>query len=167
MPALEALGHLLAILEGREPVASRAEVLGDGTIGREEPLRVPGRLEPLHAPLPLAGGLMGVFSPIVQIAVLAVLHTGQDFPLRGTVAGEKDFVQVPLVTGSGTPMPELIGILLAKLATAFPDRFVGHDHPAGEQQLFDVSVAEAEPEVQPNTMTDDLRWKSVIFVGGG
>jgi hypothetical protein len=88
MPDLEALGHNVAIHGGREPVASRVEVLRDGTIGREESLGVTQRLEPLHAPLPLAGGLMGVFGPIVQIAVLAVLYTGQDFPFRGTIAGQ-------------------------------------------------------------------------------
>ena len=29
---------------------------------------------------------MGVLGPIVQIPVLAVFDTGQDFPLRGTIA---------------------------------------------------------------------------------
>jgi hypothetical protein len=38
---------------------ARAEVLGDGPIGGEEPLRVSGGLEALQAPLPLTGGLMG------------------------------------------------------------------------------------------------------------
>jgi hypothetical protein len=84
-----------------------------------------------------------------------------------TMNREEHLVEVPLVTWPRAPVPELIGIVLAKLATPFPDGFVGHDHPACEQELFDVSVAEAEAEVQPNTMTDDLRWTSVIFVGGG
>ena len=39
MPALESLGHLLTILEGGEQVPSWSEMLGDGTIGGEEPLR--------------------------------------------------------------------------------------------------------------------------------
>jgi hypothetical protein len=58
LPDLESLRHFSAILGGGEPVASRSEVLGDGTIRGEEPLRMTRRLEPLHVPLPLAGRLM-------------------------------------------------------------------------------------------------------------
>jgi hypothetical protein len=53
-----------------------AYVLGNGTIRGQEPLGVPWRLEPLHAPLPLTGGLMGVFRTVVEIAVLPMLDTG-------------------------------------------------------------------------------------------
>jgi hypothetical protein len=34
---------------------------------------MPWRLKALHAPLALAGGLVGVFRTVIQIAVLAVL----------------------------------------------------------------------------------------------
>jgi hypothetical protein len=88
MPTLESLGHLLAVLGGGEPMASRSEMLGDGTIGGEEPLRLPGRLEPLHTPLPLAGGLMGVLRAVIEIPVLAVLHAGQYFSLGSTITFE-------------------------------------------------------------------------------
>jgi hypothetical protein len=69
-------------------VASRAKVLGNRTIGGEEPLGLPGRFKPLHAPFPLAGRLVGVFGSIIQIAVLAVFDTGKQLPLRGAVALE-------------------------------------------------------------------------------
>ena len=39
---------------------TRAKVLRNGTIGGEEPLRLSWGLEPLHAPLPLPGGLVSV-----------------------------------------------------------------------------------------------------------
>jgi len=65
LPALESSGRLSAILRGGEPVASRSEVLGHGTIGGEEPLGVPWRFEALHPPLPLAGRLVSVFGAIV------------------------------------------------------------------------------------------------------
>ncbi len=65
----------MAIDGGREPVASRAEVLSDRSIRGEKPLGVPGGLEALQAPLPLAGGLMRVLGTVVEVAVLAVLHT--------------------------------------------------------------------------------------------
>jgi hypothetical protein len=46
LPDLESLGHLLAIRGSGKPVASRAEVLGNGTIGGKEALGVTGDLNP-------------------------------------------------------------------------------------------------------------------------
>jgi hypothetical protein len=67
-PCLELLRHLLTVFGGRVEVTSRAEVLDNGAIGGEEALGVPWRLEPLHAALALAGGLMRVFRPVIQVA---------------------------------------------------------------------------------------------------
>lgn len=64
---------------------SWTEVLGDGPIAGEEPLRMSWRLEALHAPLPLAGRLMRVLSAMVRIPVLPVFHTGQHLALRGPI----------------------------------------------------------------------------------
>ena len=66
MPALESLGHLLTIREGEEPVPSRSDVLGDATIGGEEPRRMSWGLDALHAPLALAGGLLGVLRAVID-----------------------------------------------------------------------------------------------------
>jgi hypothetical protein len=41
LPDPQSLGHLLAALWGGQPMASRSEVLGNGTIGSEETLGVP------------------------------------------------------------------------------------------------------------------------------
>ena len=51
-----------------------AEMLRDGTIGREEPLGVARGLEPLHATLALAGGLVGVLYAIIEIAMLTMFR---------------------------------------------------------------------------------------------
>jgi hypothetical protein len=51
----------------------RAAVLGHGPVGREEAPGVTRGLKPLHAPLPLAGGLVRVFCPIAEVAVLSML----------------------------------------------------------------------------------------------
>ena len=67
---------------------TRAEMLGDGAIGGEEPLGVPWRFEPLHASLPLAGRLVGVLRPIVQIPVLTMFHPWEDLSLSSSVALE-------------------------------------------------------------------------------
>jgi hypothetical protein len=65
---------------------ARSKVLGDRTIGGEEPLGVPWGLKPLHASLPLACRLVGIFRAVVQIAVLAMFHPRQDLALRGGIA---------------------------------------------------------------------------------
>jgi hypothetical protein len=67
---------------------SRAEVLGDGPIGGEEALGVSWGFKALHAPLPLAGRLVGVFGAVVEVAVLPMFDPGEQLPLRGAVARE-------------------------------------------------------------------------------
>jgi hypothetical protein len=44
---------------------------------REEALRVACRLEAPHGPLALAGRLVGVLRPIIEIPVLPMFHAGQ------------------------------------------------------------------------------------------
>jgi hypothetical protein len=53
----------------------------------EELLRVAGRLEPPHGPLALAGRLMGILRPVVQIAVLPMLYAREELLLGCPIAG--------------------------------------------------------------------------------
>lgn len=62
---------------------------------------------------------------------------------------------------------ELIGVLLAELASPLTDRFVGHGDAAGEQELFHISVAEAETEIQPDAVADDFRRKATVLITVG
>jgi hypothetical protein len=80
---------------------------------------------------------------------------------------EEDLVQVPRVARSGTPAPELIGKILTKLQTPLADGFIRDDDFPGAQQLFDIAIAEAEAEIQPHRMTDDLGWEAVMLVTVG
>src|SRR5712692_5874768 len=77
---------------------------------------------------------------------------------------EKHFVHVPLVAGPGAATTELVGILLAKLAAPLANGFIGHNHPAFQQQLFDIAEAQAESEIQPHRVADDLDRKPMILV---
>jgi len=67
---------------------ARMEMLGDGALGGETPLRVPRGLEPLHAPLPLASRLVRISCPVVEIAMLALFHPREYLPLGSPRAFE-------------------------------------------------------------------------------
>jgi hypothetical protein len=76
-------------------------------------------------------------------------------------------VQMPLVTGPGTPATEVMRILLTKLATPCANRFVRDHHTTDEQELFHVAVVEREAEIQPDRVADDLTRAPVVLIGIG
>src|SRR5215467_11748607 len=65
---------------------SGSEVLGDRTIGRQEALRMPCGLKPLHTALALTCRPMGVLTPIIEIAALTVLYAREDLALGRAIA---------------------------------------------------------------------------------
>jgi hypothetical protein len=67
---------------------SRAEALGNGTIRGQKALGMTGGFEPWHATLGLTRRPMGVLTPFVEIAALAMFHCGENLALGGTVALE-------------------------------------------------------------------------------
>ena len=151
----------------------RTEVLGDGTIGGKEPLGLTRRLKALHAPLALTGGLVGVLGTVIEIPVLAMFHPWKDLALGRSIAlqivllaldCQNHLIHVPLVTGPGTAATELLGVRLPEFATPFADGLVGYNHSAFQQQLFDISKAQAEAKVQPDSVADNLHGKAVILV---
>lgn len=66
VPDSEPLGHLAAPLRTRHEVSTRPEVRGDHPVRRAEPLRLPGRVEPLHRPLASSGGLVRVLGSVAR-----------------------------------------------------------------------------------------------------
>jgi hypothetical protein len=56
---------------------------------------------------------------------------------------------------------------LPELQTPLTDRFIRHNEPSCAQQLFDFAVAQAEAEVQLDTMVDDLSQETVVLVTVG
>jgi hypothetical protein len=77
---------------------------------------------------------------------------------------EKHLVQVPLVPRLRLSATELIGIGSPKLAAPLADGFIRHDHPAGEQEFFDITVAQAEAVIEPHAMADAFYRKAVVLV---
>src|SRR5271155_729326 len=67
-------------------VSAAGEKVGELVMGGKEALNVPRRLEPLHDPLSSSGRLMGVFGPVIEALVLAMLDPGHDLSLGRGVA---------------------------------------------------------------------------------
>ena len=45
------------------------------------------------------------------------------------------------------------------------DRFSGYSATPLGEQVFDIAMAEIEPVVEPDGITDDVGWKSVALIG--
>jgi len=64
-------------------------------------------------------------------------------------------------------MAQAVGKALAEFLAPPPHRLIGHDNTTLGQEQFDISQAEAEHMVQPNSMTDDLGGKAMAVVRVG
>src|SRR3954451_5054733 len=76
------------------------------------------------------------------------------------------FVEVPFVSRTGQPTPDLVGEALAELARPLAHGLVAHVNAAGGQHLFHHAQAQREPEVEPHGVADDLARKAVTGVRG-
>ena len=60
---------------------------------------------------------------------------------------QKHLIHVPLVARPGTTATELSGILLAEFAAPLTNCLIGHGYATFQQELFDISEAQAEPKI--------------------
>ena len=67
LPHLESVLHFLTLGGCGKPMPTRMEILGDGPVGRKEPLGLTRRLEPLHTLLPLTSGLGGIVNLMAYV----------------------------------------------------------------------------------------------------
>jgi hypothetical protein len=99
-----------------------------------------------------------------NLEYVVILIAGPPEVMPCAIDGEKDFVQVPCVAGSGTPVPELMGIGVPELQAPLADGFVGHQDPTDEWPLVDIPIAQAEAVVQSDAVTDHVGWKTMVCV---
>jgi hypothetical protein len=81
-----------------------------------------------------------------------------------TIDPEEHLIEVPCAAWSRPSAPELIGTGLPKLPAPFLDRFIRHGYTKHEQPFLDITVAEAEPEIEPDGVADDLDREAVVLV---
>src|SRR5262245_17163583 len=76
--------HFLTVVRRAESVTTWAEVLRDGPTCGKELVGVAQGFDPLHPLLPL----VGVLRTIIQIPLLPMVHTREEFSLGGSLALE-------------------------------------------------------------------------------
>jgi hypothetical protein len=107
---------------------------------------MPRRLKSLHAPLPLAGGLVRVLGTVVEVAMLPMFHPRKDLPLRGAIALQliRDDHSRDILTAFEELAEELLGSLLIPpplhqdvehLAVLIQVPFVAWSRPAPPQGI--------------------------------
>jgi hypothetical protein len=75
--------------------------------------------------------------------------------VTGAVDCEEHFIQMPLIARLSMPAAQLIGMGLPELPAPIAHRFVREQNAALGHELFDISIAQAEAEIQPNTVAND------------
>jgi hypothetical protein len=80
---------------------------------------------------------------------------------------QKLFIPMPLIALPGTAATELLGRLLAKLATPFAHRLIGHPDSTFTQEFFHIPQAQTEPKVQPHRVANNLHGKPVMLIASG
>jgi hypothetical protein len=68
------------------------------------------------------------------------------------------------VTGSGAPAAELIDMRLSKRQAPLPHGFVCQGDTALRHGLLDVPIAQAEAQVAPDSVADDLHWEPMALI---
>src|SRR5262245_24966422 len=98
--------------------------------------------------------------------VIVLIH-GAPQVMALAIDGQKDFVQMPLVTWLGASVLQLIGVILPKLQTPLADGLMGHVDAALEEEFLHVAVAQREAIIQPDAMANDLPREAVVLVAFG
>jgi hypothetical protein len=84
-PKCEAPAHDFPVVPGCQQMPTWTKERCDNAEGREEPLRVPGRLEASHSTFSLPRWLVGTLCAIVCSLVAYVQHIGHYFRLCGGI----------------------------------------------------------------------------------
>jgi hypothetical protein len=102
-----------------------------------------------------------------DIQDVVVLIHGPTQVMTLAVDNEKDFVEMPFISGPRPMATRTIGIILTELKASLANGLMRDVDTALQQELLGVAVAQAEPVVEPHTMADDLGRKAVVLVPFG
>jgi len=94
----------------------------------------------------------------------AVLIHGAPQIARHALDPDEHLVQVPLVAGSWPSAAQAVSKALAEFPAPAPNRLIGDNDATFSQEQLNISQAEAEHVVQPDSMADDLGGKAMAVV---
>src|SRR5215208_2944089 len=80
---------------------------------------------------------------------------------------DRHFVEVPLSAWPRPKPTEVAGESWPELQNPAPNGLVGHVEPALRQEFLHIAVAQREPEIEPDRVSDDLGWKLMTGIGDG
>src|SRR4051794_7568094 len=96
----------------------------------------------------------------------AVLVDRPPEPMLLAADHQAHFVEVPFVSHTGQPAPDLVGKALAELARPLAHGLMADRDAASRQHLLHHAKAQRKAEVEPDRVADDLGWKAIAGVGG-
>ena len=82
-----------------------------------------------------------------------------------TIDLHKYFINVEGIAKSLMLSLQSPGIFGSKFDTPESDGFVANCDAPFSQQVLNITVTQVEPVIHPDGVTDDVRWKSMTFVG--
>jgi hypothetical protein len=173
-------------------VASDSEKILNDSLYRPESLRLSHGFEPSHLSLTLSNRFMRDFSPIVGVALRLLTFqqlTKESFgrsliPTGWTrisitssswlTARHKYFADLgssrTVRPGARCRPPPAVASASGRIRYQTSDTTVGWFVADGDaplcQKIFHISKAQAECVVEPNSMANDIRWKSISVISG-
>jgi hypothetical protein len=110
------------------------------------------------------GGLFVASALHQDIKHVPILINGSPYIVFLASYGENHLVHVPFVPTTRAAAAQLIGVGLPKFEAPLPDGFIGDDDSTLRQNFLNIAKTERETEIQPNSVTDNLRWETETFV---
>ncbi len=77
---------------------------------------------------------------------------------------DEQLVHMPDVAESTLSSPQRAGVFGSKFPAPRSNGFVGYGDATLREKVLDISKAESEAMVQPDSMADDLGWKAVASI---
>ena len=97
---------------------------------------------------------------------VTVLIDGTPKVLLLAVDSHEEFVQIPAIAQLPSPLLQTFCIVGAELPTPMSNGFVGDGNAALRQEILYIAEAHAETMVDPDGVTNDLRWETMSAITG-
>jgi hypothetical protein len=77
------------------------------------------------------------------------------------------FIDMPVIAGRWSHAAKIPGDRATKLQKSASDGLIRNVQAALCKQVFNVSIAQGEPGIEPDDMANEFRWETMAFEGDG